>query len=304
MVTYRTGPVLLQAINAVLDQSVKAELILVNNGNPPGVVEMLTRISDSDSRFKLISGHGNIGFAAACNRGAEQALGATLLFLNPDCLLEPDSLKDLKLEFAKLPDKSLLGSDIRNPDLSEQSGSRRRLLTPWLALVEMLTLYRFAGRHPYFKRFKQHQDPLPSTTVAVAAISGAFMAIRQEHYWSIAGMDEAYFFHVEDLDFCLRFHLAGGKIFFCPKLRTVHVKATSEVSWIFVEWYKARGLCHYFRKHFEDVYPVGFISLLVCGLFIRLFVKGLLQALMSSSSSLNRYGMLPNEQFPPLEAKQ
>lgn len=303
MVSYQTGPILFQAINAVLNQATEVELILVDNGNPHKVVEMLSAINTSSSRFRLISGQGNIGFAAACNLGVEKARGDTLLFLNPDCILERDSLQILQDEMANLPEKSLLGSDIRNPDLTEQSGSRRRLLTPWLAFVEMFKLYRFAAQHPYFKRFKQHQDPLPEKTVTVPAISGAFMAIRQEHYWAIEGMDEAYFFHVEDLDFCLRFHLAGGQIFFCPKIRTIHMKASSQVSWIFVEWYKALGLCHYFRKHFEDVYPTGFISLLVCGLFIRLFVVGSLQALKSSANSLISWKPLPDRDFPPLEVK-
>ena len=89
MVSYRTGPVLAQAIDAVLapDQTGVGELILVDNGNPPEVASALAHRGDADPRLRLISGHGNVGYARGCNLGAREARGRYLLLLNPDCCL-------------------------------------------------------------------------------------------------------------------------------------------------------------------------------------------------------------------------
>ena len=77
MVSYRTGEVLWAAIEAVLspDQEGMTELILVDNGNPPAVAAELARRAERDPRLVLVTGHGNVGFARACNLGASRARG-------------------------------------------------------------------------------------------------------------------------------------------------------------------------------------------------------------------------------------
>ena len=70
MVTYHTGPALFQAIEAVLAQEALGELILVDNGNPGPVAAALQRLEAEREPVKLLSGHGNVGYAAGCNLGA------------------------------------------------------------------------------------------------------------------------------------------------------------------------------------------------------------------------------------------
>ena len=288
MVSYRTGPVLFEAIRNLLNQSVEFELLLIDNGNSDEVVATLLQIQSRDKRFRVIRGHGNIGFAAACNLGARLAKGASLLFLNPDCVVDADCLQKLKDEFADRPGKVLIGSDIRNPDLSKQGAARRRRLTPWLAFVEISRAYLCAPNHPYFRRYRQHGEALPDETVEVEAISGAFMAVRHQHYWGVGGMDEGYFLHVEDLDFCVRFHLAGGNILFCPQLKAIHVQASSDVNWFFVEWHKAMGLRRYFRAHFVAVYPKGFLSLVISFVFLRMLARSVWRCVTAVPLALAR----------------
>jgi GT2 family glycosyltransferase len=91
---------------------------------------------------------------------------------------------------------------------------------------------------------------MPAETHAVPAISGAFMALRRADYARLGGLDEGYFLHVEDLDFCKRVHDAGGTIVCVPSVRVTHALSTSDVSSCFVERCKARGFLRYFRKHF------------------------------------------------------
>jgi GT2 family glycosyltransferase len=151
----------------------------------------------------------------------------------------------------------MLGPRLLNPDGSEQAGDRRRVLTPWLALVEALGLYRLPG----VQRFNLHREPLPQHTLAVPVISGACMLLPQPDYWALGGMDEGFFLHVEDIDFCVRFAAGGGTVYFCPGVSVAHAKGTSEASALTVEWHKTRGFFRYFRKHFSGRYPPGVVPL-------------------------------------------
>lgn len=278
MVSYHTGPVLFKSIASVLAQSQVAQLVVVDNGNPAAVVGTLQAQAVADERLLLISGHGNIGFAAACNLGVEKVTAKLLLLLNPDCIVTDDGFTALLQVASSKRGKLLLSPCLLNPDQTEQQGGRRELLTPWIAFVEGLKLYRLFPKHPYFKRFNHNHQRLPAKVTEVPVTSGACMLLKTADYRSMGGMDEDYFLHVEDVDFCLRFRTSGGKIYFCPNVTFVHAAGSSDKSRIFVEWHKTSGLKRYFKKHFRGMYPPGFIVLvnfLISGRFLLLAAKEL-----------------------------
>ena len=262
MVTYHTGPSLEASIAAVLNQDEPCELIIVDNGNPADVVAQLQSRSEDDDRVQLKTGHGNIGFARACNMGAQAAQGDYILLLNPDTELPDKALEYLIGEGDQLTRPWLLGAKILNPDGSEQRGSRRDQLTPWNAFVEFTGLYKVFPHNPRFKRFNLNEADCPTERVEVPMISGAFMFCHRQDYLAIGGMDEDYFLHVEDVDFCFRFRAAGGTIYFTPHLELLHLQGTSVASAARVEWSKGRGLRRYFWKNFKHDYPKPFLVFL------------------------------------------
>ena len=252
MVSYWTGEVLWEAIEAVLspDQAGMTELILVDNGNSPAVAAELARRAEREPRLVLVTGHGNVGFARACNLGASRARGRHLLLLNPDCRLAPGAIPALLSEAAALGDDWMLGCCVRNPDGSDQRGSRRELLTPRTALVEAFRLDRLSPRHARRHRLNHHEAPLPAGTVRVPAISGACMMLPAATFRSVGGLDEGYFLHVDDLDLCRRLHLAGIPVYFAPHVEATHHVGSSRASPLRIEWHKSRGFLRYFRLHY------------------------------------------------------
>jgi N-acetylglucosaminyl-diphospho-decaprenol L-rhamnosyltransferase len=266
MVTYHTGPVLFASLKSVLRQQQLAELVLVDNGNPPDVLARLQQMALGEPRLKIITGQSNIGFAKACNMGAKRATGDYLLMLNPDCLLPPGALGDMMASFNEIPNAILAGCWLMNPDGTEQRGGRRQLLTPGTALSEAIGLHRFFK----VKRLNQNHTAMPEQTHEVPAISGAFMCIRRNDYIRLFGLDEGYFLHVEDLDICMRVHRAGGKIICVPRVRVTHMLSTSgEVSSNFIEWQKARGFIRYFNKHFQEKTFPGLLQLAKLAIILR-----------------------------------
>lgn len=261
IVSYHTGPILFESISSVLKQKIISQVIVVDNGNPASVVIALSSKFARDERFQLITGQGNIGFSRACNLAAKRATGDFILLLNPDCIVHEDGINHLVHIAESYKGKWLLTPHLINPDGTDQQGGRREILTPWIAFVEGIKLYRFLPNHPYFKRFNNHNMPLPTKVTQVSVTTGAFMLLKTSVYRELGGMDEGYFLHVEDIDFCLRFRNAGGNIYFCPNVTFVHVLGTSKVCRLFIEWHKMNGLKRYFRLHFLNIYPRGFISL-------------------------------------------
>lgn len=281
MVAYHTGPVLFDAIAAALAQDEVAELILVDNGNDRATRERLATLARETPRLRVLTSERNVGFAAACNRAARAASGDYILLLNPDCILPPRLLADLIEVHRAHPDAWVLTPRLVDGDGAAQRGTPRNTLTPWTALVEALRLDRLAPNHPYFRRLNLHEQMVSALPVEVPAISGAFMLMRRAVYERMGGLDERYFLHVEDLDFCLRVLKAGGGILYVPGLAAVHLGGTSFTSFVLLEWHKAKSAHKYFNIHFSAFYPRSFMLLTSAVLFMRFAGLVALRALRS-----------------------
>ena len=277
MVSYWTGPVLSAAIESVLapNQDGAAELIVVDNGNPPAVSGDLVRLAEGEARLTLVSGHGNVGFARGCNIGARRATGSYLLLLNPDCCLSPGAIPALLAEAKTLGDDWMLGCRVLDPDGSDQRGSRRALLTPYTALVESFRLDRLAPRLLRRYRLNHHDKPLPADTTRVPVISGACMMLPAATFHAVGGMDEGYFLHVDDLDLCFRLHRTGIPVYYTPHVEAVHHAGSSRTNPVQVEWHKMRGFLRYFRVHFHSPRWLPLLGLLGAGILIRFGVKAM-----------------------------
>ncbi|MEL6212381.1 MAG: glycosyltransferase family 2 protein [Pseudomonadota bacterium] len=243
IVSYFTGPVLARSISSLREQPEIGEIFLVDNGNWEGAVEAAIAAAETEegsgAPVTVISGHGNVGFATACNLGARCATRDYLLFLNPDAIMEPGGVAQLLRNGRTLSRPWMIGPKLVDPDGGEQQGGRRATLTPWRAFVEATGLYRLAPQHPYFRRFNLHNDPCPGELCPTPTISGACFLLSREDYFSIDGMDERYFLHVEDVDFCLRFGNAGGAVYYNPKVVVLHFKSSSRVNAMRVERHAA-----------------------------------------------------------------
>jgi len=111
----------------------------------------------------------------------------------------------------------------------------------------------------------------------IEAISGSCMLVRLDAMLDVGLLDEGYFLHCEDLDWCMRFRQRGWKIMFVPDARVIHQKgACSKTRPIFVEWHKHKGMMRFYSKFFHHQYPgivlwiVGFgVWLRFCAIIIR-----------------------------------
>lgn len=275
MVSYRTGPVLTESLQAALDQEAVDTVVLVDNGNSAEIRRAVDALAAADERLRVVRGHGNVGFARGCNLGAKVATGSHLLLLNPDCILRPGVVRRGLQVLDGDPTAAALTVRIENTDGTEQRGGRRNQMTPWTCLVEQFRLDRLMPNHPHFQRLNLNEaEPLTEIT-PVQCISGAFMMMPRAVYDRVGGMDEDYFLHVEDVDLCMRIQKDGGSILYVPDVAVTHVKGTSRVSPLLVEWHKSVSVTKYFNKHFRPQYPDLALRLISLAIFARLAVRAI-----------------------------
>jgi len=269
IVNYNAGDFLHACVSSALDQV--NELIVVDNASTDSSLSQLESAFPGDRKLRIIRNRENLGFAAACNIGADQSSGSSVLFLNPDCVLEPDSVQRLCTVLEDCPDAGMVGGLLVDPDGTEQGGGRRAVPTPWRSFVRAFGLSRFANRWPsLFFDFHLHKQPLPSGPIRVEAISGACMLVRRAAMDDVGRWDEGYFLHCEDLDFCMNMRRKGWKILFVPDVRVVHTQGSCSRSRpIFVEWHKHRGMVRFYRKHFRNQYPSVLMWLVILGVWLR-----------------------------------
>ena len=271
IVNYNAGEKLLKCVQSLVDCNLQLEIIVVDNNSSD------TSISDVSNEFphyrqiQLIQNQENLGFATACNIGARAAGGEYLLFLNPDCEIDQSAITKLIRCFEEMPQTGMAGGRILNSDGSEQVGCRRLIPTPWRALLRVCHLSFLARVFPrYFENFNLNQQEVPDGPVEVEAISGACMLVSRESFADVGGMDEEYFLHCEDLDWCMSFRNRGWKIMFVPDARLAHFQGTCSKSRpIFVEWHKHHGMVRFYRKHFTGQYPAVLMWLVMASVWLR-----------------------------------
>jgi GT2 family glycosyltransferase len=272
VVNYNGGDLLLRAVAAVLASTVSLRLVLVDNASMDGsAAEVETRFPE----VVLLRNSRNLGFAAAANQGLRAGDAEFALLLNPDCLLGPDTLEQMLRVLEKHPEAGMAGCRILNPDGGEQRGCRR----------ELPTLASGAGKALGRQRAMDlHLQPLPEAPQQVEAISGAFMLLRREAIADVGLLDEGYFMHCEDLDWCRRFLDAGWKILFVPHVEVVHHQGhCSRAVPLRVLWHKHRGMARYYRKFLAGragMFKSAVILPSIYGRFLILAARDVLRGLV------------------------
>ena len=264
----------------MLDSPVRTQVLVSDNGSTDGSLGLVRARFGTDPRLIVTENGANLGFAAGNNRVLGLANAPYLLFLNPDCIVGPETLPRMLAFMDSTPDSGMAGCIIRNPDGSEQVASRRVIPDPWIGLVRVLHLDRLWPKLSEGHRLNLTDQPLPQGPVRVEAISGSFMLVRRAALEVVGPLDEGYFLHCEDLDWFVRFARAGWGIYLVPDAEVIHHKgACSTGRPLRVEWHKHRGMARFFRKfQFRD-HSLPFSLLVMVGIWAHFAVSGTVNGL-------------------------
>jgi glycosyltransferase involved in cell wall biosynthesis len=181
MLAYGAEPWLAEAVTAVLASAgVDVEVIVVDNGCTSDAVD---RVKGLD-RLRVITPDANTGYAGGCDRGAAEASGDFLAFVNSDAIVAPGALA-LLADVAAEPAVGLAMGSIRladAPELMNTAGNP----------VHYTGLSWAGGFNEPASRYARRRP--------VTAASGCCFAIRRELWRELGGFAEEYFAYCEDTD--------------------------------------------------------------------------------------------------------
>ncbi|MCH9793302.1 MAG: glycosyltransferase family 2 protein, partial [Planctomycetes bacterium] len=271
IVNFNSNEHVTACVKSVLDHAPETEVIIVDNASSDNSISLLESTFPNHAQIEVIHNQTNQGFSVACNLGTQHANNEYLLYLNPDCMIYESTIPKLIACLKENDSIGMVGGRLLDSDGSEQPGSRRSVPTPWRTLVRVFRLSFLSKRYPrLFSDFNLHQQKVPEHPIEVEAISGACMLIRRQTYEEVEGLDEKYFLHCEDLDWCMRFRLKGLKIMFVPDAILTHFQgACSQSRPVMVEWHKHKGMVRFYRKFFRHQYPGVLMWTVIIAIWIR-----------------------------------
>lgn len=267
VVTYQSAETIALCLERLRAAEGVVQIRVVDNASTDGTLEIVQRHALADARVRFIANPDNPGFGTGCNQGTDDSDAPWLAFVNPDCLVENDTLARLLAHAQGRACEALLGADLVD-EAGLRDGAARRRDPDFAAML----------RNAAARRLDVAVDESKALQ-AVQAVSGALMFMPRTLMQRIEGFDQGYRLHAEDLDLCRRAREAGALVAVANDVRVVHVRGVSSRSRpVFVEWHKHRGLARYFRK-FEAPRRGVFVRLCVYAMIWTRFPLAALRAM-------------------------
>lgn len=250
IVNWNTKDLLRKCLESIYEAPplVKFEVLVVDNASNDGSGEMVEK---DFPEAQLIKNNTNLGFAKANNQGIKKSHGNLVLLLNSDVKILPGVLEKMVNFMAKHPEIGILGPKLIYPNGSYQlsGGHFPMVLSEFFErskLAQLFSFSKFIGRYRmnYWDRDNGRE---------LDWVSGAALMIRRRVIQDGGLMDENFFMHYEDIDWCYRAKAKGWKVYFIPEAKLVHLERQSTKKYPanlhFFNYRKSQ--LYFYQKHYS-----------------------------------------------------
>jgi len=228
IVSWNVAGLLRACLRSVFDAAstdrLAVEIIVVDNASHDDTSSMIRREFPG---VELVVNAENVGFARANNQGFKLAKADLIFILNPDTVVQPGALAELKAALQRHPEAVIVGPKILEGTGRIQKTAARRL--PGLASViwiDSLKFHLLPGVGKWLLcRLKYPYDY--NTEQLVAAVSGAAMMARRGLIEELGGFSGDFLHTGEDVDLCARAGRSGAAIWYAPNAIVVHLGGQS-----------------------------------------------------------------------------
>ena len=272
IVSYNVRQYIAHAIDAIIKSDLDDfEIIIIDNNSFDNTASYLKERYSHLRQIKIVQNEENIGFGKAINQAASLAKGQYYLILNPDTIIQEETISTLKEYLDSNPEVGMVGPKVLNADGTLQLACKRSFPTLGVALPKLLGFSRIFPKSKWAGKYNLtylDEDEISS----VDAISGSCMFIRSFLFHELKGFDERFFMFGEDLDLCSRIWKNNYEIHYVPTTQIVHYQGESVKSAPFDSinaFYNAMIL--FVDKHFS--FGTGWLMKFAirCGIYIRKF---------------------------------
>lgn len=198
-------------------QGLECEQIISDNGSADGSLE---EIKTKFPEIKIVENGKNLGFGEANNRAAKLAKGEFILFLNPDMLVLPGTLKKAVDFMRQHPEIGILG-----PKLVDEAGNFNKNASPrrFPKVLDMAVLI-LKLHHIFPKVLGRYlfSDFNPEAEQQVDSVRGSFLMMRRDLIEKLGfAFDPRYFIWFEDVDTCREAKKLGYKVQYWPEISCI-----------------------------------------------------------------------------------
>ena len=268
IVNYNVKEFLTQCLDSIFKSQTQYnyEVIVVDNSSRDSGRD---EICSTFEHITWIDNSENVGFGRANNQGFSRAKGVYTLILNPDTVLQEDTLEKCISYLLAHPEVGGLG--IKGLDGSGQflPESKRALPTPLVALWKITGLSAIFPKSSVFARY--HLGHLsPEENHEVDILVGCFMMVPTQLLLSVGGFDPQYFMYGEDIDLSYELQKTGHKNIYFSDSQIIHYKGES-TKWGSLNYvrmfYKAMVL--FAKKQFTGSSAAAYSLLIYSGIYLR-----------------------------------
>ena len=251
IVTIKSDKIIDQCIKSINKKDIP--IIVVENSDD---IKFKSSIEARYKNVKCILSNKNLGMGSGNNIGIKAANTDYVFIINPDVVLESDTINELMLASKTLSDFSILSPISSNSDI--------------------LNYGFFKGK----KTINEKEKPFE-----VNWVDGCTMLLNKKKLKESVYFDENFFMYLENDDLCKRVKGIGGSIYVIPKSKIIHLaaKAVNEKFRDEVEfsrnWHWVWSKFYFTKKHFS---------------FFRAFAKGL-PSYLSSILKFLFYFLIQNQ---------
>jgi len=268
IVNYNVKEFLTQCLDSIFKSQTQYdyEVIIVDNSSKDSGRD---QICATFEHIIWVDNIENVGFGRANNQGFSLAKGVYTLILNPDTVLQEDTIEKCVSYLIAHPKVGGLG--IKGIDGSGQflPESKRALPTPLVALWKITGLSSIFPKSSVFARY--HLGHLsPEENHEVDILVGCFMMIPTKLLLSVGGFDPQYFMYGEDIDLSYELQKTGHKNIYFSESQIIHYKgeSTKRGSLNYVRmFYKAMVL--FAKKQFTGSSAAAYSLLIYLGIYLR-----------------------------------
>jgi GT2 family glycosyltransferase len=224
------------------------EVIVADNASSDGVTDYLRRAWPD---VRVIETGGNLGFAVANNRAFATARGRHIVLLNPDTVVRAGALDRLVAHLDEHPGAGVVAPRLLNPDGTDQ-GTARRFPSPAVAVLGRRSpLTRLFPDNRWSRRYLVGRNHANDRPFEVDWVSGACLMVPRTVIDQVGGLDEGFFMHWEDADWCFRVKQAGRSVWCVPDAEVTHHEGGSRQGWPAAQvLHFHRGAYRFYAKHF------------------------------------------------------
>ena len=254
--------------SSIAGSSLLVEIIITDNGSSDDSLQFINSLKEKDLNLKIIDNKSNLGFAKANNLAIKKSSGRYVLFLNPDTIVQKETLKTMVKFMDKNPKVGASTCRVELTDGRLDQACHRGFPTVWNSFCYFSGLEKVFPKSKIFAGYSLTYLPLDKTH-EIDAGCGAFLIVRQPVGETIGWFDEDYFWYGEDLDFCYRLKQKGWQVMFVPTTKIIHwkgaasgilkhsqkVSSASKETKIKAAKASVKVMRIFFQKHYQDKYP-------------------------------------------------